>query len=80
MSRGGGGGGGGGGPGGFVGGGGGGGVGGLLGILGGGVCRWVLHILTLFQPKKCNFLRLLSDQTYKIHTHYCSDPAFRPKF
>ena len=55
-------------------------VGVLLGILGGGVCRSVLHILTLFQTKKCNFLRLLSDQTYKIHTRYCSDPAFRPKF
>ena len=52
----------------------------LLGILGGGVCRSVLHILTLFQTKKCNFPRLLSDQTYKIHTRYCSDPAFRQKF
>ena len=55
-------------------------VGLLLGILGGGVCRPVLHILVLFQTKKCNFPRLLSDQTYKIHAGYGSDPAFRQKF
>ena len=52
----------------------------LLGILGGGVCRPVLHILTLCQTKKCNFPRLLSHQTYKIYTRYCSDPTFRQKF
>ena len=51
-----------------------------LGILGGVVYRPVLHILTLFQTKKCNFPRLLSHQTYKIYTRYCSDPTFRQKF
>ena len=44
-----------------------GGVGVLLGFLGG-VCYLVLQIR--FQTEKCNFPHPISDENYKIHTHF----------
>ena len=42
-----------------------------------GVCRPVLHLLTLFQTKKCVFPHPFSDQTSKIHTHFQTWPLGR---
>ena len=39
-----------------------------------GVCHPVLHILTLFQTKKCHFPRPFSDQTSQIHTRFQTWP------
>ena len=35
-----------------------------------GVCRLVLRILTLFEPKKCHFPHPFSDLASKIHTRF----------
>ena len=41
------------------------------------VCRPVLHILALFQTRKCHFPDPFSDQTSKIHTRLRTWPLGR---